>query len=317
MSQSIKPVILGIKSFRISKKEYFLFKKYSPLGYIIFSRNIENFSQLKTLIAELRSINKNHNTLIMIDHEGGRVNRFFKFFNQSKYSAKNFGQTYETNKKEFFRSMNKFINFNSNIFNYLGINMVAAPTLDLFYENKSNVIGDRSYSRKVRVVQDIGKLVVNMYKKKNILTIGKHVPGHGLSTEDSHFTLPTIKEKLSFLKKNDLACFHKVGSDFLMTAHIIYESIDKNNPATLSKKLINQLIRKYLDFNGLIISDDICMKALRGSIPNLGNKCLEAGCDIVLHCNGDYNQMYSLLENLKPARSSLLIKIIKLFNCDR
>ena len=127
----------------------------------------------------------------------------------------------------------------------------------------------------------------------------------------------SLIEKLNLLEKNGLACFHKVGSDFLMTTILIFESIEKNNPVTLLKKLINQLILKYLDFNGLIISDDICIKALRGSIPNLGNKCLEAGCDIVLHCNGDYNQMYSLLENLKPARSSLLIKIIKLFNCDR
>ena len=166
MTKLVRPVILGIKGSRISKKEYFLFKKYPPLGYIIFSRNIENFSQLKNLITELRSINDYKNTLIMIDHEGGRVNRFSKFFSQSKYSAKNFGLTYKNNKKEFFKNLNKFINFNSNLFNYLGINLVAAPTLDLFYKKKSDVIGDRSYSSKVEVVQAIGKLVIDMYKKK-------------------------------------------------------------------------------------------------------------------------------------------------------
>ena len=317
MTKLVRPVILGIKGSRISKKEYFLFKKYPPLGYIIFSRNIENFSQLKNLITELRSINDYKNTLIMIDHEGGRVNRFSKFFSQSKYSAKNFGLTYENNKKEFFKNLNKFINFNSNLFNYLGINLVAAPTLDLFYKNKSDVIGDRSYSSKVEVVQAIGKLVIDMYKKKKILTIAKHVPGHGLSTEDSHFYLPVIKNKLSFLKKNDLACFRNVKSNFLMTAHIVYEDIDKNNPATLSKKLINELIRKQLNFKGLLMSDDICMKALKGSAQTLANKCFAAGCDIVLHCNGDYNQMLSLLESVRPASSSLLAKIIKLFNYTR
>jgi beta-N-acetylhexosaminidase len=102
-----------------------------------------------------------------------------------------------------------------------------------------------------------------------------------------------------------------------MTAHIVYEDIDNNNPATLSKKLINELIRKQLNFKGLLMSDDICMKALKGSAQTLANKCFTAGCDIVLHCNGDYNQMLSLLESVRPASSSLLAKIIKLFNYTR
>ena len=97
----------------------------------------------------------------------------------------------------------------------------------------------------------------------------------------------------------------------------VYERIDKNNPATLSKKLINELIRKQLNFKGLLMSDDICMKALKGSAQTLANKCFAAGCDIVLHCNGDYNQMLSLLESVRPASSSLLAKIIKLFNYTR
>ena len=151
MTKLVRPVILGIKGSRISKKEYFLFKKYPPLGYIIFSRNIENFSQLKNLITELRSINHYKNTLIMIDHEGGRVNRFSNFLANLNILQKILVLTYENNKKEFFKNLNKFINFNSNLFNYLGINLVAAPTLDLFYKNKSDVIGDRSYSSKVEL----------------------------------------------------------------------------------------------------------------------------------------------------------------------
>jgi len=309
-----KQVILGVSGSSLTKQEYILFKKHLPIGYIIFSRNIKSFLQLKNLITQLKSINSQRNTLIMIDHEGGRVNRFSKFFNQSKFAAKNFGESYTKNKKVFFKDMENFINFNSNLFHYLGVNLVAAPVLDLFYENKSKVVGDRAYSDNPRDVKAIADIVIKKYRERNIMTIGKHVPGHGLSDKDSHFFLPKIRKDKKFLLKNDFAPFDKVNSDFLMTAHIVYEAYDHLNPATFSEIVINDLIRKKLNYKGLVMSDDICMKALSGSISDLTNKCLSAGCDIILHCNGNLNKMTKLLNLLPLAPNSLLAKIIKLFN---
>jgi beta-N-acetylhexosaminidase len=310
-----KQVILGISGNLLTKQEYILFKKNLPLGYIIFSRNIKSLLQLKNLITQLKSINPHRKTLIMIDHEGGRVNRFSKFFNQAKFTAQKFGENYKKNKKVFFKDMENFIHFNSNLFHFLGVNLVAAPVLDLFYKGKSKVIGERAYLDNPKDVKAIADIVIKKYKKKNIMTIGKHVPGHGLSDKDTHFFLPKITKDKKFLLENDFAAFEEVKSDFLMTAHIVYEAYDKLNPATLSKIVINDLIRKDLNYKGLIMSDDICMKALSGSVNNLTKKCLNAGCDIILHCNGNLNEMTRLLKLLPPAPNNLLAKIIKLFNC--
>ncbi len=314
MNNFFKPVILGISGFYLSKKEYFLFRKHKPLGYVIFTRNIANLTQLKNLVSELRSINPEQKTLIMIDHEGGRVNRFHNLFDQSHYSAKIFGNYYQTNKKLFNQEIKKFINFNCNLFKYLGINLVAAPVLDLFYRGKSDVIGDRAYSNKVEIVKDIANKIIKLYFKKKIFTIGKHVPGHGLSNHDSHFFLPVIKESKEYLFKNDFRCFKNIKSNFLMTAHIIYENLDKNLPATYSSLIIKNIIMSKLKFRGLIMSDDLCMKALSGSIEKKVSKSFEAGCDIILHCSGNFHEMNKLLIVTKFASDSLLAKMNKMFN---
>lgn len=314
MNIFFKPAIVGVSGVSVSKKEYFLFRKHKPLGYIIFTRNIKNLIQLKNLISELRSINHEQNVLIMIDHEGGRVNRFLNLFDQSNYSAKILGNYYQTNKNLFNKEIKKFINFNSNLFKYLGINLVAAPVLDLFYQGKSNVIGDRAYSNKVEIVKAIGNIIVDLYSKKNIFTIGKHVPGHGLSNQDSHFFLPVIKKSKEYLFKNDFRCFEDIKSHFLMTAHIIYEDLDKNLPATHSSLIIKNVIKSKFKFSGLIMSDDLCMKALSGSIEKKISKSFDAGCDIILHCSGDFHEMNKLLRATKFASNNLLAKMNKMFN---
>lgn len=314
MNISFKPVIVGLSGHSISKEEYFLFKKHSPIGYIIFSRNIKNFFQLKNLISELKSLNPYQKTLIMIDHEGGRVNRFSKFFDQSHQSAKIFGDYFKNDKKQFNQELNKFINFNSNLFNYLGINLIATPVLDLFYPNKSSVISDRAYSDKNTDIIDIGNIIVKKYLKKGLMTIGKHAPGHGLSMFDSHFQLPIINESKEYLYNNDFKCFNNLKSQFLMTAHILYKNIDHINPATFSSTIIKKILKKKLKFKGLIMSDDICMKALNGSIESRAVKSFDAGCDIVLHCNGNLSEMTRLFGITSYADKKLLAKMIKIFN---
>ncbi len=314
MKSVYKPLILGLSGPRISKEEYFLFKTHLPLGYIIFSRNIKDFLQLKNLIAELKSLNPDQKTLIMIDHEGGRVNRFSNFFNQNNQSAKIFGNYFKADKNKFDLEINKFINFNSNLFNYFGINLIATPVLDLFYPNKSSVISDRAYSENVKEVISIGKIIIKKYFKRRLLTIGKHAPGHGLSNLDSHFHLPIINETKDFLFNNDFECFKNIESPFLMTAHLLYKNIDSIHPATFSSIIIKQIIKKKLKFKGLIMSDDICMKALNGSIESRAARSFEAGCDIVLHCSGNLAEMRRLLTTTKMANKKLLAKMIKIFN---
>ena len=189
----IIPVIFGLKGYALTKKEINFIKNNTIFGFIIFKRNILNFSQLRILINHLKKLSL-IDPIIMIDHEGGRVNRFSNLFSQRSLSAKYFGELYSKDKKKFFKIARFFVNFNSRIFNFLGINTVAYPVLDLKYKKTHHVIGDRSFSSDPNKVKKISKVFIKEYQKRGINCISKHVPGHGLSEVDSHYDLPVVRE---------------------------------------------------------------------------------------------------------------------------
>ena len=292
----IIPVIFGLKGYALTKKEINFIKNNMIFGFIIFKRNILNFSQLRILINHLKKLSLN-DPIIMIDHEGGRVNRFSDLFSQRSLSAKYFGELYSKDKKKFFNIARFFVNFNSRIFNFLGINTVAYPVLDLKYKKTHHVIGDRSFSSDPNMVKKISKVFIKEYQERGINCISKHVPGHGLSVVDSHYDLPVVKETYNYLTKNDFSCFKNIKSKFMMTAHINFSSIDKKI-ATYSKK-INLIIKNKLNFKGMIMTDDICMKALKENLVYLTLQPLIAGYDIILHCNGNINEMEKIVSIIK------------------
>ncbi len=292
----IIPVIFGLQGYSLTKEEMYIIKNNMIYGFIIFKRNILNLSQLRTLVYHLKKLSSN-DPIIMIDHEGGRVNRLSNLFSQQKFNAKYFGDTFCKNKKNFFKDANFFVNFNSIIFNFLGINTVAYPVSDLKHNRTHKVIGDRSFSNNPNIVNKLSNFFIMEYQKKGINCVSKHVPGHGLSIVDSHYNLPTVKENYDYLIKNDFLCFKNLKSKFMMTAHIKFSSIDKKI-ATYSKK-INLIIKNDLKFKGLIMTDDICMKALKENINYRTLQPLIAGYDIILHCNGNINEMKKIVSIIK------------------
>ncbi len=302
----IIPVIFGLKGYTLTKKEINIIKNNMIFGFIIFQRNILNLSQLRNLINHLNKLSLN-DPIIMIDHEGGRVNRFSNLFSQRRFTAKYFGDLFSKDKKKFFKIVRFFINFNCRIFNFLGINTVAYPVLDLKYNKAHEVIGDRSFSSNPNIVKKISKLFIKEYQKRGIYCISKHVPGHGLSVVDSHYDLPVVRETYGYLKKNDFWCFKDIKSKFMMTAHIHFSSIDKQI-TTYSKK-INLIIKNELNFKGLIMTDDICMKALKENIAYRTLQPLIAGYDIILHCNGNINEMEKIVSIIKKWKNQKKQKI--------
>ena len=160
------------------------------------------------------------------------------------------------------------------------------------------MIGNRSYSNNPLIVSELGKLCVNFYKKNKIATVIKHIPGHGGANLDSHFFTPKVKLNYKNLRKKDFFPFKKSKSLFAMTAHVLYTSIDKNNVATFSKKIISKIIRKKLGFKGILISDDISMKALNHNLITNAKKSLEAGCNLVLYCAGNHKDSLKLIKAL-------------------
>ena len=298
--------ITGIKSIILSNKEKKFLKKFKPWGIILFSRNIDSLNQTKKLTEDIRKIFQDKKYPILLDQEGGRVNRLSKFFNADTLTSKYFGNLFKTNKYEFNYYYKIFINKTSDLLKQIGININTSPVLDMRRKNANNIIGDRSFSSKADIVNKIGNICIKLFHRNNIGTVIKHIPGHGLAKVDSHKLTPTVNSKLNYLIKNDFSTFKNKKSFFAMTAHIIYSDIDKLNTATHSKKVI-QLVRKNIKFNSIIISDDISMKSLKYSIKKNTLKAFSAGCNLVLHCNANYREMLIVAKN-SPLVDSFIIK---------
>ncbi len=303
--------ITGIKSFNLSKKEKLFLHKYKPWGVILFSRNIRSINQAKKLTIEIRKIFNDKYYPILLDQEGGRINRLKNFFHTDELTGEYFGNLYLKDKKKFNNDYKIFIKKTSLILKRIGININTVPVLDIRKKGSSNVIGDRSFSNNPGTIDKIGNFCINFFHKNKIGTVIKHIPGHGLAKVDSHRLTPTVKAKTDYLIKNDFSTFKNKKSFFAMTAHIIYSDLDKYYTATHSKKII-QIIRKKIKFNHLLMTDDISMKSLKFSIKKNTIKAFTAGCNLVLHCNGNYKEMLTVANN-SPLIDNFIIKKTSLF----
>ena len=304
--------ITGLSGTSLLKKEEAFLIKYRPWGVIIFKRNIKTLLQTKKLIKKIKKIFNDKNYPILIDQEGGRVNRLNNFFNTGDLTNEHFGKLYLQSKKKFNKDYKKFIDKTSNILKYIGANINTVPVLDVRIKGSANIIGDRSFSYNPKIVSKIGNMFIKRFHDNNICTVIKHIPGHGLAKVDSHNYTPTVKKNYQYLIKNDFFTFKNKKSLFAMTAHIVYKDIDSRYTATHSKKIIN-IIRKKIKFKKILISDDISMKSLKFSIKQNTKKAFSAGCNLVLHCNGNYKEMLIVAEN-SPALSNFMLKKTSQFN---
>ena len=298
--------ITGLKSTSLSIQEKKFLSDYKPWGIILFSRNIKSIQQTKKLTDQIKKIFNDVNYPILIDQEGGRVNRLQKFFNATPLTGEYFGKLYLKDKKKFNNYYKIFINQTSYLLRSIGVNINTLPVLDIRSRGSSNIIGDRSFSNNRKIVSEIGDICINYFHKNNIATIIKHIPGHGLAKVDSHRLTPTVKKNFNYLINNDFYTFKNKASLFAMTAHIIYQNIDKLNTATHSKKII-KLIRNKIRFKNILMSDDISMKSLKYSIKENTERAFDAGCDLVLHCNGNYKEMLIVAKN-SPLINKFIIK---------
>ena len=282
--------IVGINSLKLSSREKFFIKKYQPWGVILFTRNIKNIKQTLKLTTTIRKIFNDRKYPILIDQEGGRINRLKNLISFNNLTSEFFGYKFVKNFREFNLYYKLFIDKTSHILKLIGVNINTSPVLDLRIKGSSNVIGDRSFSKNPKIVSKIGDYCISYFHKNGIGTVMKHIPGHGLANVDSHYFTPVIKKKLSYLIKKDFIPFKNKKTFFAMTAHIIFNQIDKNNTVTHSKKLI-KLIRKKIKFKNVLISDDLSMKSLKGGLKENTIKTFNAGCNLALHCNGNFKEM--------------------------
>ncbi len=295
-----KAIIISLAGLKLSKHEIVLLKRYSPWGIILFKRNIKNYNQLKELIYSIKKITKDKNYPILIDEEGGEVSRLQNIINNSLFSQRYFGKLFEDNSKLGSSIYEYYMNEICILLKSLGININTIPVLDKMHNNTHKFLKDRIYSSNLKTIQLLSNVCDKVCKKNKISTVIKHIPGHGLAKLDSHKKLPVVKKSINYLLKNDFKCFNSNNSLFAMTAHVLFKSIDKKNCATHSQIIIKNVIRKKINYKGIIISDDISMKSLKYGIVENALKALEAGCNLTLYCKGNSKESHKLLKKIPP-----------------
>lgn len=304
------PVIYGIKGTALSSEERAFFKKVPPFGFILFARNIENAAQVKALTADLRTLTGRKDTPILIDQEGGRVARLKPPHWRKAPPAKVFADLAARDMNMAVRATYLNARLIAAELTELGIDVDCAPMLDLSIPGAHDIVGDRAFGQTTEQITLLGRAMADGLKEGGVMPIIKHIPGHGRAMVDSHESLPVVDASAEILREKDFAPFKALADiPWAMTAHITYTALDKEC-ATQSKKVVN-IIRKEIGFNGVLLTDDLSMKALGGTFEERTRTSLEAGCDIVLHCNGEMEEMQAIANALPKTSAETLARIAR------
>lgn len=294
-----KPVIFGLEATSLNDDERRFFEEVKPLGFILFARNVDNAEQVTALVSELKTL-LGWDCPILIDQEGGRVARLRaphwpEFPAMGEFTAK-----IEADEAAGLQATKANAASIAKMLKSHGIQVNCAPVADLCFEATHDIIGDRSFGSDVELVAKAARAVAEGHLAEGVLPIIKHIPGHGRALCDSHEELPVVDAPLELLRETDFAVFKALNDQpWAMTAHIIYYALDAGHPATQSAEVI-RYIREDIGFKGVIVTDDLSMKALRGTYQERAAKALAAGCDVALHCNGKMEEMRAVNEGLSP-----------------
>lgn len=294
------PVIYGCLGKQLNEWERGFFRDADPFGFILFARNVEERAQIKTLVQDLRAC-VGRKAPVLIDQEGGRVQRLKPPTWRQGLPAERFGKLAARDLPAARRAV--FLNHRLIAADLaeLGIDVDCAPVMDLRFPGAHDVIGDRSFGGDPVLVADLARAACDGLLAGGVLPIPKHIPGHGRALVDSHHDLPRCQASRAELEASDFLPFRLLRDQaWAMTAHVVYEAIDAENCATLSKKVIAEVIRGHIGFDGLLLSDDLSMQALSGTLKERAERSLAAGCDIVLHCNGKPEEMSQVQSGLSP-----------------
>ena len=292
-----KAIIISIKGQKLSKREKQLLFNEKPWGLILFKRNIKSLQQIKNLIKEIKKLTKDLNFPILVDEEGVTVSRLKNIINH-RIDVNYFGDLYKIDKKIATILYKNYLASLCNHLKSIGININTIPVLDVLRKNTSKIIGNRSFSKKREIVKKLGQITIKECHSKNIVSIIKHIPGHGCATIDSHLDIPIVNLNYKILNKIDFYPFKNNFAKLAMTAHVLYKKIDPKNVGTFSKIIIKKIIRKKIGYKGILISDDISMKALKFDLVTNAKKSLAAGCNLVLYCSGNIKDNFKLIKSV-------------------
>ncbi len=284
--------ISGCSGTELSAAEWEFFGRTRPWGLILFARNVENPGQVRRLVADFRKAVGRTRAPVLIDQEGGRVQRLRPPHWSAWPPAMRFADLFDRDRVEALRAARLVTWLLGRELAALDINVDCLPVLDVPVPGSHEIIGDRAYGHDPLVVATLGRAAMEGLKIAGVAPVIKHVPGHGRARVDSHLELPVVDAPLEELRNTDFVPFAACAdAPMAMTAHVVYRDIDPKFPATHSARVIGDVIRGEIGFGGLLMSDDVNMKALEGTLAERCEKALAAGCDIVLHCSGALEEM--------------------------
>jgi beta-N-acetylhexosaminidase len=299
--------IFGCSTTRLTAEETAFYRDARPWGFILFKRNVESPAQVRALVAALRETIGDADAPVLIDQEGGRVQRLGPPHWPRYPPGRAYGDLPAGDvlaRREVTRLGARLI---AHDLAALGINVDCAPVLDVPQPGAHDIIGDRAYALGADEVAALGRAAAEGLIAGGVLPVIKHIPGHGRSHADSHERLPVVEASLAELRAVDFHPF-QVNSDLpmAMTAHVVYAAIDPGRPATTSRKVIGEIVRGEIGFDGVLMSDDLSMKALGGDFAGRARASLAAGCDVVLHCNGSMAEMTAVAKGARPLAGATL-----------
>ncbi|OYY62989.1 MAG: beta-N-acetylhexosaminidase [Rhizobiales bacterium 35-66-30] len=285
--------IVGLAGPRLLPQEREFLRARAPWGLILFARNVETPDQVRLLVAEARDALGWH-APVLIDQEGGRVQRLRPPYWPEYPPAEAFGVLY-----------GRAVRLNSRLIaadlSDLGIDVDCLPVADLRLPEGHGIIGNRAYGETPAQVAALARAAAGGLLDGGVLPVVKHIPGHGRARVDSHEHLPVVDTDRAELERTDFAAFRPLAHlPLAMTAHVVYAALDAERPATTSRLVMDEIIRGFIGFSGLVMSDDLSMGALSGSVGERAAASIAAGCDMLLHCNGKLEEMAEVADNAPP-----------------
>ncbi|MCR9122517.1 MAG: beta-N-acetylhexosaminidase [Phyllobacteriaceae bacterium] len=292
-----KAIIFGCSGTRLTDEEAAFFAGERPWGLILFARNIGEAAEIADMTAQFRDIVGRADAPVFIDQEGGRVQRIRQPIAPDYPSGAVLGALYRKDRAQGLETARLMSRLHAADLLPLGIDADCLPVLDVPVAGAHDVIGDRAYGHDAQSVAEMGRAAAEGLLEGGVLPVIKHIPGHGRSLVDSHKTLPLVDADIDTLTAVDFEPFRQLADmPMAMTAHLVYTALDAENPATTSSRVIGEVIRAQIGFDGLLMTDDLSMHALSGDFSQRTKASLSAGCDVVLHCNGLLDEMRPVAE---------------------
>src|SRR5690349_5160388 len=296
-----RAVILGCSGTRLTDDERAFFRDADPLGFILFARNVETPEQVRRLTDDLRSSVGRAEAPVLIDQEGGRVARLKPPHWRKAPPARLLGELYERDPERGLEAARLNSRLLAADVASIGCDVDCLPVLDIAFPETHAVIGDRAYAAQPEAVAALGRAAAEGLLAEGLMPVIKHIPGHGRATVDSHESLPRVCASRDILERTDFLPFKLLADlPWGMTAHVLYEAIDSDAALTVSARGVKGVVRGHIGFDGLLLSDDLSMQALGGTLAERAARALAAGCDIALHCNGERSEMLEVAANAGP-----------------